>query len=307
MSAIGFENLSVDFEGQQLEALSLSTTARRVGLVGDWQPLFALLSGTVRARGGRMSYGGADARLAVVSGDLGVADPTLPLPADIKLHDWISLSLRLAGQPHRDAATNADRTLERLGVLHLGRYALGTLPLEGQYAARIALACSRRPGAVVLPMPVWSPRSAQTDSALLDLAAQPEPAAQSELVDDEARDATPTTRQILIHCDPATQPELFLSCDLALVAEETGCTSLSPRQLRDGGKNYQLLALDNGPALAAQLESQGAKVLSFRGALELWVTLPPGANTELLVRAALESNAPLGRMSPLFRSSDAGS
>lgn len=300
MSTVAFERLSVEFDGQQLEGLNFSSSARRIGLVGGWTPLFALLTGKARARNGRVTVSGLDARRAVTQGELGVADPACPLPTDMKLRDWLTLSLRLAGQSVSVASVNVERTLEQLGLQHLGRYALGALPVDAQYAARVASACCTQPNSLVLPPPPWSASSRQSDSTLLDRAAlgARKPIESAEYADPAESNA----RQLLVHCDPTSQPELFLSCDIALVAEETGCTSLAPRELSQTGRPYQLIALDNGPALAAQLEEHGARVVTFRGALELWVTLPPGVGTDLLVRAALETNAPLARMTPLLMS-----
>jgi hypothetical protein len=66
------------------------------------------------------------------------------------------------------------------------------------------------------------------------------------------------------------------------------------------GPSYQLVVLENGRALAERLEELGARVIAFRGALELWVNLPESVGTELLVRTALDTHAPLSRLSPLF-------
>jgi hypothetical protein len=109
--------------------------------------------------------------------------------------------------------------------------------------------------------------------------------------------------RVILACEPAQQPELVFEAEAALLLEATAATSLAPRSLfATGSGAYTLLPLARREQLIEQLSRANVVVHNRESEGELWVQMPAGGSTDLLLRAAVEAEAPLLRMTPLFQS-----
>lgn len=281
MTTLELQSLRASCAEGTFDGLSGRVEGRRIALVGAWQPLFALLSGRVEANAGELLIDGKPARAQVVEGSIGVVDPALALAPGLSVVEWISTALRLRGQPQQSATSNAAATLERLGLGYLGRYTSDNLPPRAAYAARAALGAATSPRVLVLPRPDWTQASVPFETELLERLS--------------------STADVLVECHPTSQPELFSSCDAALVLDGRHASPVVPAELwRSGARHYAVQALERREELVERLRSSGAHVVSPGADGELWIALPEGAGTASVVRAALDAGAPLRRLSPLF-------
>lgn len=281
MTTLELQALRASCAEGTFDGVSGRVDGRRIALVGAWRPLFALLSGRIEPSAGELWIDGKPARAQVVAGSVGVADPALALAPGLSVVEWISTALRLRGQPRESATSNANATLERLGLAYLGRYTSDNLPPLASYAARAALAAATSPQVLFLPRPDWTQVSLPFERELLDRLS--------------------SSADVLVECHPTSQPELFSSCDAALVLDGRHASPVVPAELwRSGVRHYAIQALERRDALMESLRSCGAHVISPGADGELWIALPEGASPALLVRAALDAGAPLRRMSPLF-------
>lgn len=267
--------------------LSGSASGKRIALVGDWAPLMAVLAGRSTPSHGKASIDEQLGRQAVIEGYVGIVDATLqPLPGR-SVAQWLALYARLRGFSRDDAPRTAEETLTRLGLGYLARYKTDDVPGPALYGARAALASLTQPRVLVLDPPPWSAQSQALSHALLE---------QLGLCAD-----------LIVRCDPSEQPELFCSCEAALITDGRSVMSVIPSEyLSTTSRTYRVRALSHREEFAAALNTRGAKVSIPTDSGEFWVTLPAGSGTELVVKAALQSRAGLERMSPLFELPTAG-
>src|SRR5689334_19270761 len=76
--------------------ISLRADAPRVGLVGDWQPLFELLVGRAETFGGTATVLGCALESAVSRGVLGYAACDPPLPGSFSVTEYLQHAARLS-------------------------------------------------------------------------------------------------------------------------------------------------------------------------------------------------------------------
>lgn len=281
MAELTLTELSVRAPQATLSGLSGTASGKRIALVGEWSPLFSLLSGRVGASQGRVTIDDRDAREAVMDGSVGLVDSELtPLPGR-SVAQWLTAYARLRGFTEGHAQQAAEETLSRLGVAYLARYTTDDVPGAGLYAARVALAMLTQPSVLVADAPPWSVQSQPLSHALLE---------QVTLGSD-----------LIVRCDPSEQPELFCSCDSALLSDGRSATLVDPPEhLGARARTYRVRTWGKREELVSALRGRGAQVITPAGGGELWVTLPEGEGTALVVEAALESRAGLERMSPLL-------
>jgi ABC-type Na+ transport system ATPase subunit NatA len=122
------EAARIDVDGAvALEALSLTADGARVALIGQWQPLFALLGGAARLRSGTVTLSGADATSAVADGVVGLAPLDPPLYSETLVERWLWEGARLAGFSRREARDAGKTALSTLALPHLVSRRFGTL------------------------------------------------------------------------------------------------------------------------------------------------------------------------------------
>ncbi len=281
MTELSLRGLRASFEGASFDGLDCDVSGRRIALVGDFRPLFALASGRTTAVQGEARVDGTELRHAVLAGQLGVADPLLHPLADGTVTDWLTAYARLRGEAVQGARELAAGALARLGLDYLGRYDCDRLPPQSLYAVRIALATITCPAAVLVDCPTWTAEAAPVENAVLK--------------------ALSEHSEVLLCCDVTRQPELYLQCDSAILLGDGGAMTVLPQDhwQRDH-RHYSVVALQNHDALVEQLESAGARVLRPSPQGEMWVTLPRASGPEIVTAAAYASGAGLRRLSPLF-------
>jgi ABC-type taurine transport system ATPase subunit len=145
----------IDLLGQPLLArLDVTSHAERLALLGDWSPLFRLLSGEAELVAGSLTVGGVSVPLGVERGTIGLMrfDPILP-PA-FSAEQLLSTSAELAGVPSAIASRIAFQTLERLGLLELASRRLAHLPLAERRALLVAHAALTDPQVLCLEDPL---------------------------------------------------------------------------------------------------------------------------------------------------------
>lgn len=287
MPRLELQGVCVSHNGSRLSGIDAAIEGRSLCLVGQWGPLVAALAGRVQLDAGRILLDEHDARALVVAGRLGVADPELLPPPNATLLQWLTLNLRLFGVPAKQAETQARDTLGTLRLEAYGGYVVERFPASTLWVARVALAFATRPSTVVLPPPTWVAETMALESAVLGL------------VQSQA--------SVILACDPALQPELFFAADGALVLDANHGSPLLPAAVRQGGSRpYALVALARREALVQRLTEAGVTVHNPDSEGELWVQLPVGAGTDVLLRAAVEAGAALTRLTPLFETRAGG-
>jgi len=149
------EGARIDVGGAPLcDGLGAVSEADRVGLVGDWSALFALLATRGRLVRGRAEIAGVPADRAVASGLVGLALSDVPLPGAVCVLDYLEASARLVGFARRLATEASQHALGELGLEALARRRirdLGQLERRGLALAHAALG---KPSAIVLEAPL---------------------------------------------------------------------------------------------------------------------------------------------------------
>ncbi len=281
MTELALRGLRLNHDGASFDGLDCEAMGKRIALVGDFRPLFALASGRARAEAGEARIDDVDLREAVLRGRLGVADPSLKPLVGRNVLGWLTAYARLRGEPKDVAQDMAQSALERLGLAYLGRYECEGLPAQSLYAARIAMASLTHPQALLVEAPSWTLEAAAVENALLTT------------VSDQA--------ELLLCCDATRQPDLFLQCDSAILLSGGEAASVVPRShWRGHQRHFAVTAIANHDALVERLRDAGAHVIRPTEHGQMWVTLPETVGSELLVEAALASAAGLRQMSPLF-------
>jgi hypothetical protein len=281
MTSLHLERVYVTHAGSRLQGVDVSVEGGSLVLVGHWPALLAALSGRAQLAAGTVRIDGVDARAEVIAGRIGVADPELPPPPNTTLLDWLILNLRLFGLSANAAKEQAVATLQALHIDAYGGYVADRFPPSTLWIARVALALSTRPQCVVLPPPTWVAETMAMERAVVGIAQ--------------------TLASVVLACDPAQHPELFFAADWAVLLEPSQGTVIRPKSFAEPGtRPYALVAITRRQALVERLQQAGVGVHNAQGEGELWVQLPPGAPTDVLVRAAVEAQAPLLRMTPLF-------
>ncbi len=274
-----FRRLSVTNEHGALSDIESRFCEERVCLLGHWEPLFCLLTGRAHARSGEVLFEGKPAREAVIAGHLGVADPKLRLPSEATVHTWLVDNLLLLGNSKRSASAQAELSLDALQLRYLkGRAGRSLSPAE-TYAARLALAISTDPRAVLVEAPTTAAQTASFQLALLRRVAE--------------------RAQLVMTSDWFTDAGAIGWSQRVLSLNQGKLTSNCPtdRWLRERSY-YCLVAESNQAQLEQELVSAGVEVHNA-GQRELLVSLPQGRSTRLLVSAAHRAQSPLSRMLPI--------
>lgn len=287
---LSLERARIDADGAVLlDGLTLRSQGDQLGLVGDWQPLFAVFGGGARVASGSVRVRGLHPLSAVRQAQVGFAPADPPLPEAWTARDYLAQSAELAGLSPRVARAEARWALAELGLAHLELRRLGTLTVAEKRAVVVAHALLARPGVLVLEAPLarLDHRSAeQLDEALMRAA----------------------NGRSLIASVPLVAPvgaERALLDRLGEVAVlEAGMLVAhgAPESALGSGTRYAVTVTRQGAELASRLGEQGmtaALAPGESGRARLVVELGPGATTDELLDAALAVGAPIIELVPL--------
>jgi ABC-type multidrug transport system ATPase subunit len=251
-------------------------------LVGAWSPLFELMSGQRRLRGGRLELSGAPLEGASARADVGVLARDAPLPPTWPARDVLAASAELLGLSPRAARGRAREMLERLGLSELASQRVSRLRPGDRRGLGIAMAMLGEPAVLALEQPLAGlepsdqarvaavlERALPGRSALIGVAELPGSAGEEELA--------------------AQGSELLILSEQRLVARG------NYRELGARAKSYRVIVKRSADALAARLLEAGYEVRRLLSAdlASLKVTDGAGLGTVPLFRAALAVDAPI--------------
>lgn len=312
------QSARIDLLGQPLLArLDVSSGAERLALLGDWSPLFRLLTGEAELAAGRVEISGAPVPLGVERGVLGVMRLDPLLPATWSSEQLLASSAELAGIPRQAAAKVAFQTLERLGLLELAARRLAHLQPAERRALLVAHAVLTDPRALCLedPLAGLDTHAEQTLLAVIERAS----AGKRLLVSVADPERSGATRRLLQSCDET----LGLAAGVAFPLPSRSShrpqpsapspSSRSPQQASAPINRVTATICRNHRAFADALAARGLKAHATHEAGLLGTLTSPlsgpcwrylieleGESTAPVLDAALESEAGLVELIPLF-------
>jgi ABC-type multidrug transport system ATPase subunit len=270
--------------------LSLCSHAQRIGLVGDWEPLFQLLTASAQGASGSAEVLGCELESAISRGILGFAACDPPLPGSFTVTEYLRHAARLTHGSVSRAVHDAQRALDRYGLAELAKRKLAELALYQQRALGIALSTLAAPPVVCLEAPLRG-----LDAASADYIARlcGEAAAYGRVVLSAALPSSPSAeRSLLDSCD-----ELFVHKQGALIAAG------APNSVFAATSRYSLTV--KGPQIAAfsqVLRDAGVRLepRSQAGCFSVELPQAGSVNTDLLLDAALDHGLIVLELEPIF-------
>ena len=287
------EDARIEGDGAALvDGLSFDADGARVGLVGDWSPLFRALSRRATLTRGEIRVLGSPLEAAIARGEAGVA---LAIPAT----DWTALeylvtSARLAGFGRRDSGRMAQEGLDLFGLGPIATRAMASLDPRHRRAVAVVHATLGEPPVILLDRPFAGLSGADADFV-------------SDVVDRAA-----VGRRLGVSVDaPAAvgaEASYLARADHVVVLERGGVvrSGAPPQALAMSPRCGVRVARAVGPLVRA-LVAEGVRVERVAvagdsgedGPGRLVVHLPPGQSASLIVRAALAVTAPLLELVPI--------
>lgn len=294
--ALEADGARIDVLGRPLlSELSVSSRAARVALLGDWSPLFRLLSGDAELAAGRLEIAGERADRAVASGRVGLQRLDPELPAAWSAERFLLASAELAGYAPSAAREAARAVQHQLGLEPLATRRLAHLQVFERRGLLIGHALLTEPAALCLEQPLAgldthseqvvlaTIERAATGRMLLVALANPEASAAERELLSRAGDVLHLVGGALLRDDPASPRK--------------------PRVLVTVCSNHAAFLA----ALAARgLEAAPGQDMALLGALTSSHVGPPvryavtigERSTAAVLDAALESNAALVELMP---------
>ncbi len=231
-------------EGPLAEELTGEAAGPRVGLVGDWTPLFRMLAREARVVAGRAEVLGVPAEQAVAQGRVGVALASTPLPPGWRGGDYVLESARLAGMGRRARAA-AQAALARLGLERMARRPVRALSPVERRALLVAHAIVNDPPALAVedPLDGLEPGAAASLRVVLERASE----GRQLLVSSRAPPPDPVTAALLESCT-----------ELLVRGPRGDVTPSAPGDLPSrGGERWSVSVLDGAARLAEALMAEG--------------------------------------------------
>ncbi|MEI9937220.1 MAG: hypothetical protein WDO69_08330 [Pseudomonadota bacterium] len=268
--------------------LSLRSDARRIGLVGDWEPLFQLLIGRAEAESGSARVLGCELESAISRGVLGFAACDARLPGSFTVGEYLRHAARLSHGSASRAVHDAQRALDRYGLAELAKRKLAELALYQQRALGVALSTLTAPAVVCLEAPL---RGLDAPSADYIARLCGEANAHGRVLLSAALPSSPSAeRSLLDGCD-----ELFVHQRGALVAEG------APSSVFALGTRYLLSVKGQRVAAFSQaLRDAGVRLEPRTQAGSFSVELAEKGSTDLLLDSALDHGLTVLELEPLF-------
>jgi len=270
--------------------LSVRSNARCIGLVGDWEPLFQVLSGRDEAASGSANILSCPLETAISRGILGYAACDAVLPGSFTVSEYLRHAARLTHGSSSRALHDAQRALDRYGLAELAKRKLAELALYQRRALGIALSTLTAPPVVCLEAPL---RGLDAPSADYIARLCGEAAAHSRVLLSAALPASPSPeRSLLDACD-----ELLVHARGAIVAQG------APEAVFAAGARYSLSVRgERIAAFSAALHEAGVRLEPRAQPGSFSVVLPDAANasTDLLLDTALDHGLVVVELEPLF-------
>jgi ABC-type Na+ transport system ATPase subunit NatA len=145
----------IDLLGQPLVGqLTAQSDASRIALLGDWSPLFRLMSGEATLSAGTLLIDGAELPLAVERGTIGLMRVDPLLPSAWSSEQFLSSSAELSGMTRKAAERAAFQALERLGLTPLSGKRLAHLQLAERRSLLLAHTLLTEPRVLCLEAPL---------------------------------------------------------------------------------------------------------------------------------------------------------
>jgi len=270
--------------------LSLRSAAPRVALVGDWEPLFQVLHCRAEVASGAASVLGNALESAIFRGILGFAACDPPLPGSFTVSEYLVHAARLTHGSLSRAQKDAQRALERYGLVELAKRQLGALVSHQRRALGIALATLTAPPVVCLETPL---RGLDAPSADYISRLCIEAATHSRLMLSSNLPTSPSPeRSLLDTCD-----EVFVIARGELVAQG------APSSVFAVGSRYALWVSGEKIAIfVSALRARGVRVDARAEPGRFHVELPRTGNesTDELLDTALEQGVIVLQLEPLL-------
>jgi ABC-type multidrug transport system ATPase subunit len=286
---LSFDDVRIDADGVTLlERLSFETRATTVGLVGDFSAVFRTLGGKAAIVAGRALLAGREPRRAVVERVVGVALHGASAPPRWTALQYLETGARLRGAGKLEARRAARETLHGLGLFDLADRRFEQLATAERRALFIAQAALGSPEVLMLENPLSELdelgqgfvhqlllRAAAGRGLLVSLPATPPFGAE----------------HALLH----GLEEVIVLAGGTLVAQGSPEAALSP------ARRFVVTVGRRGEELAERLSASGFSVAETmeRGAFRLLVELPDGADSGVIIEAALGVEAPIFELLPL--------
>jgi ABC-type Na+ transport system ATPase subunit NatA len=273
--------------GDALTLGDLEAQGPHLVLVGDWGPLFELLTGRRQLADGVLELAGKPAEGAAARGEVGVLPSAWVSPSSWTLRELVIESAALLGKGPIAAARQARRVLDTLGLTPYAKKRVSRLgPLE-QRAAGVACALIGDPPVVALEQPF----------------AGLEPSAQSALA--ALLERSLVGRRVLsgISTLPGGPGEDALAAsgdELLIVSERRLVARTRFRELGARARSYRVTVKRSGDGLLSRLAEAGYEVRPMLTAdvTTLWVTDPGHLGTLPLFGAAVAEGAPIIELVP---------
>jgi ABC-type multidrug transport system ATPase subunit len=289
----------IDRAGTPLvDGLDAVARAPRVGLVGDWSALFALLGSQARLVRGTAEIGGVPAEHAVSTGQVGLGLRDVVFPPAMRVIDYLGASARLTGLSAPVAGQQAEQVLETLGLPGLGRRKFEQLGPVERRGVLFAHALIGSPGVVALAEPLrgLDERSQEVVSSWV------------------ARTATGRRLIVSVQSADRSGPErqLLDTVDEVLVLGPGGVRAQgSPGLVLDRiGHRYSLVLAAPSPALIQQLRARGFGVgmvptlePSEATAMHLMIEAPTAQDLDALTELIVALRVPLLELVPVATTS----
>ncbi|HEX2669235.1 MAG TPA: hypothetical protein VHM25_00105 [Polyangiaceae bacterium] len=270
--------------------VTLRTDARRVALVGDWEPLFQVLGARSEVGGGSAIILGCALEAAISRGILGFAACDPPLPGSFSVAEYLQHAARLSHGSASRASYDAKRALERYGLGELGKRKLAELALYQRRALGVALATLTEPAVACLETPL---RGLDAPSADYVARLCVEAATRSRLVLSADVPSSPSPeRSLLDACD-----ELFVLDRGVLVAHG------APSAVFAAGSRYAICVKgDKIEGFVDTLRTLGVQVEARAEVGRFNVELPSAGSesTDVLLDTALDHGLVVLELEPIF-------
>jgi ABC-type multidrug transport system ATPase subunit len=276
------ESVDPQLEGTALALGQLSASGPLLVLVGAWGPLFDLIAGTRRLRGGRLLLAGVPAEGAAADASVGLARRDAPLPPTWTATEVLVASAELIGQSRRRAG-------------ELARQAIGELGLEAIAGKRLSRSSPAERRAVsIAAATLGAPRVLALEEPFADL----EPSGQAYVEALIARAVTGRPAIVSVPelpGSPSAEALAARSQELLFLSGQRWVARGSYRDLSSRARSYRVVVTRSVDALLSGLVEAGYEVrpMLTRDVTTLWLTDVTGIGTVPLFRAALAADAPV--------------
>ena len=276
------------FEATASSTLSLASHAQRVGLVGNWQPLFRALLGQTRLTRGSAQFFGCDLGCAISDGVLGFALCDPELPPTFTVLEYLLHAARLTHGSRSRARQEASAALQRFELGALAKRELSRLAPFERRALGILAATLTSPPVVLLEAPLRDLEAPAADYVARLCAVASE---HSRVIVSAPYPHSPSAERALLDaCD-----ELFVLEGGTLIAQGPPSTLFAPAQ------RYLITVKGSKiAAFAAALSGAGCTLDTRSPPGHFSVDLPLDATTDLLLDTALAHDLIVLELEPLY-------